>query len=247
MENEKFIPGIYNYCDRWCERCNFTNRCRLFFDEKKQSRELKDHDDFLEIVSKNLEETFKLLHKIAKEKNIDLDNIEIDEETFQKEQDEFINSQHHPLVNLTKTYIEQVDQWFQGNDYLKEENITYLKNIDIGVNLDQSDKALRILEEAVNIINWYKFQIQIKLTSAIRNYPHNPAFEDEIQNMHHMSAKIAMIGIKNSMKAWQSLHEILDDENGAIVDILIQLDQLQTKINQKFPLLSKFKRPGFDD
>ena len=21
------IPGIYNYCDRWCERCSFTSRC----------------------------------------------------------------------------------------------------------------------------------------------------------------------------------------------------------------------------
>ena len=20
----KYIPGIYNYCDRWCERCPFT-------------------------------------------------------------------------------------------------------------------------------------------------------------------------------------------------------------------------------
>jgi len=23
----RFIPGIYNYCDRWCERCAFTSRC----------------------------------------------------------------------------------------------------------------------------------------------------------------------------------------------------------------------------
>jgi hypothetical protein len=21
------ITGIYNYCDRWCERCSFTARC----------------------------------------------------------------------------------------------------------------------------------------------------------------------------------------------------------------------------
>jgi hypothetical protein len=23
----KYIPGICNYCDRWCERCPFTSRC----------------------------------------------------------------------------------------------------------------------------------------------------------------------------------------------------------------------------
>ena len=27
-----FILGIYNYCDGWCERCPFTNRCRVFAD-----------------------------------------------------------------------------------------------------------------------------------------------------------------------------------------------------------------------
>jgi hypothetical protein len=27
-----FIVGIFNYCDRWCERCAFTSRCRVFAD-----------------------------------------------------------------------------------------------------------------------------------------------------------------------------------------------------------------------
>jgi len=26
-DNPRFIPGIYNYCDRWCERCPLTARC----------------------------------------------------------------------------------------------------------------------------------------------------------------------------------------------------------------------------
>ncbi len=25
---------IYNYCDRWCERCLYTDRCRIFVMEK---------------------------------------------------------------------------------------------------------------------------------------------------------------------------------------------------------------------
>jgi len=32
---ENFIPGIYNYCDRWCERCLYTDRCRVFVMEKE--------------------------------------------------------------------------------------------------------------------------------------------------------------------------------------------------------------------
>ncbi len=30
-----FIVGIYNYCDSWCEPCQFTSRCRVFADGAK--------------------------------------------------------------------------------------------------------------------------------------------------------------------------------------------------------------------
>jgi hypothetical protein len=29
---EGFIVGIFNFCDRWCETCALTSRCRLFAD-----------------------------------------------------------------------------------------------------------------------------------------------------------------------------------------------------------------------
>ena len=28
----RFIEGVFNYCDRWYERCRFTSHCRLFAD-----------------------------------------------------------------------------------------------------------------------------------------------------------------------------------------------------------------------
>ena len=39
---DDFIVGIFNYCDRWCERCPFTGRCRLFADESEMEFE-HDH------------------------------------------------------------------------------------------------------------------------------------------------------------------------------------------------------------
>jgi hypothetical protein len=30
-----FIVGIFNYCDRWCERCPLTGRCRVFAEEQR--------------------------------------------------------------------------------------------------------------------------------------------------------------------------------------------------------------------
>jgi hypothetical protein len=41
------IAGIFNYCDRWCERCSFTSRCRLFADENEMEFE-RDHGPLTE-------------------------------------------------------------------------------------------------------------------------------------------------------------------------------------------------------
>ena len=29
----RFITGIYNYCDYWCERCHFTRQCRNYAED----------------------------------------------------------------------------------------------------------------------------------------------------------------------------------------------------------------------
>jgi hypothetical protein len=34
-----FIVGVYNYCDRWCERCPLAGRCRVFAEEQRLSVE----------------------------------------------------------------------------------------------------------------------------------------------------------------------------------------------------------------
>lgn len=33
-KDPRHIPGIYNYCDRWCERCLLTTRCLTFASEE---------------------------------------------------------------------------------------------------------------------------------------------------------------------------------------------------------------------
>src|SRR5258706_8545567 len=34
-DDDRYIPGVYNYCDRWCERCRFQSRCRSFAMEQE--------------------------------------------------------------------------------------------------------------------------------------------------------------------------------------------------------------------
>lgn len=248
MKSENYIPGIYNYCDRWCEKCQLAHRYKLYADEQEQLKNANSQDDFIEIVAKSLSKTIELLYTIAEEKGIDLDTIETDEELEKERQTKFEEATQHPLFLSAEDYSNKASQWLKEKDYFEKEKAELIHLIEIGVDVEKHKKSIQIIDEALSIINWYQFQILVKLSTSIRFFPHAPEFEDEIQNMHHAAAKIALIGIENSMKAWQSLLEMLNEENeDFILNLLLQLERLKRNILTQFPLVNQFKRPGFDE
>ncbi len=246
MKDNNLIPGIYNHCDRWCERCNFTNRCEIYSAEERQSLSLKDKESFMTIVSQNLSQVKEMLQKMAEEKGIDLDEKQT-VEAFKKHQHKTKQARAHALSQKALNYSKRVKEWLETHQCLDVQRQKLEQHIQLGVNLDKNVKTLQLLNEAIEIIQWYLYQIHVKLSSAIRYYPHDPMFEDELNNMHHSSAKIALIGVENSMKAWQSLLSLLKEEEDFILKILINLQQLEKDIHHQFPLLYKYKRPVFDD
>ena len=102
------IPGIYNYCDRWCERCPFTSRCLNFkmSEEKFGDQENLDVNNtaFWEKLAETLHETLDLLKEMAEEQGIDLNSIEIeDTEHYRREFED--NNVVHVILHLAKSYI----------------------------------------------------------------------------------------------------------------------------------------------
>jgi hypothetical protein len=81
-EKPQFIEGIYNYCDRWCERCDKTAVCRVFYDEQKSKRRQKRRGESgeniesdLKEVSRSFRKVGRLLTRYARKHNLDLDEI----------------------------------------------------------------------------------------------------------------------------------------------------------------------------
>ena len=63
------IAGIYNYCDRWCERCAFTSRClnSKMAEKKYGDPESQDIENagFWEKLSETFRETLSLLKEMV--------------------------------------------------------------------------------------------------------------------------------------------------------------------------------------
>ena len=103
--NRDLVSGIYNYCDRWCERCPFTARCLVFATEKADGAFDDSEIDDLNNAKfwQKLESTFKQVRQMimewAEEEGIDLETLEGDTLLAEREQQRVDAKEHRrPIV-----------------------------------------------------------------------------------------------------------------------------------------------------
>src|SRR5258706_14509263 len=78
--NPNHIPGVYNYCDRWCERCPLSTRCLNYEMElEDQAGDSADRDadnqEFWDALHNNFALTLELVAEDCKERWLDVDEI----------------------------------------------------------------------------------------------------------------------------------------------------------------------------
>lgn len=250
-EDPRFIQSIYNYCDRWCERCPFTARCLNFALDEEEFDHLETQDLDNEAFWKKLSETFQmtleLLEETAEEQGIDLDSID----TKEVEEEDRLNDElarDHECSRMAKLYSEMVDDWLDSTRDLfssEEEEISAVETFEA---LDNSpaEKDDDLLEP-VEVVGWYQHLIYVKLMRAIRGeLLEEPEILDEYPKDSDGSAKVALIGIDRSIAAWGEIRSLFPHRSDQIMDILLHLEQLRRKVEKTFPDARAFIRPGFD-
>lgn len=250
--NPNFIPGVYNYCDRWCERCPFTSRCMNFalgeehFDDP-ESRDIKN-EAFWKKLGEVFALTFQMLEESAAKFGIDLNSLDIEDAKDELEERE-TTAENHECALAAKEYIEKVKSWFgsaEGTFRQKEDEL----NVEAQLDLPGADPAAdaATITDAVEIIRWYQYFIYVKLVRAIKGIlDEDVEPPDEYLKDSDGSAKIALIAIDRSIAAWGKIYEYFDENEAQILDMLVFLDRLRRKTETVFPIAREFHRAGFDD
>lgn len=257
----RFIEGIYNYCDRWCERCPLTARCLLFAQEQADENDPEANDinneAFWEKLKSIFEQTREMVTEIAKERGVDLDSLDLTE-TTNRERRLHERIESHELSQAAKQYAKRVNQWFDG-EYPVLEQALLVKEGDLPlVDFDLQEKIERVAD-AINIIRWYQFQIAVKTMRGLRRSddddeddPEHEDYDDAAseqirQKNSDGSIKVALIGIDRSIAAWGRLKEEFPSSAATILPLLIHLEQLRRATEHEFPEARSFVRPGFDE
>jgi hypothetical protein len=252
-DNPNFISGIYNYCDRWCERCAFTSRCFLYATEKAdpglddpETRDL-NNAKFWRKLALIFKDTHDLIRKCAEESGVDWDSIEAQAAmTAHDQQTE--EAEKHELSILARDYAKDCEQWFAKQ--LPDEEKIYTEAAGADSDEEKIDAA-----DAISILRWYQFFIAAKTFRALLGDDDEledwdddiNSVRDAAQNDSNGSAKIGLIAIDRSLSAWRVMQSCFPEKKDSIIPLIAGLEKLRVGIETVLPQARDFVRPGFDE
>ena len=244
--NPNLISGIYNYCDRWCERCPFTSRCMVYASEKEdddgdpQTRDITN-EAFWRKLASIFEETKQMIADWAQETGIDLSQV--DEAANVQREKRRSDAARDELAVAASDYASTVTKWFTDFDQVL--NLT-----DLAPNEAETDENEQI-EEAREVIHWYQYQIAVKLMRALSSRSNEAewpgeAADDDAKDSDG-SAKVTLIAIDRSISAWRLMQMCLPERADSIIPMILELERLRQTTELRFPRARDFVRPGFDE
>jgi hypothetical protein len=242
VDSGRFIPGIYNYCDRWCERCTLSHKCLTYAHEQEMKEESNnpgtddiDNEKFWEQIRLSFEVTLDMISEDANELGISLDELP------EVEVPEHVES---PVEILAGQYGSGLCNWLDANGDLLRNKANQLLMIH-----SNEDVAMKFAD-ALEVVQWYCFYISAKV--------HRSHFDLDIRLQENDmdgdplwdnrgSAKVAIIAVNRSMEALTALYSEMKDNEDDILKFLSQLSQIKKQLLATFPTAMEFRRPGFDD
>lgn len=219
-----FIVSIFNYCDRWCERCPLTARCRVFAMTAEVDFEL-DHGPLTKPMAERQAEA------MAQRRSRWDDELGVDLEEIQREVDRNPEAYRLPDIKLehleldTRAQDLTVDlfRWF------KEQSLTQATAAD-----------------PIEVLHHFGFFVGAKIHRALQGL----AVEEEPLEPDsdvHGSAKAALLGLERMREAWQQLvvGQIVAEKDAA--PFVATTAWLIQEIDRLIPEARAFVRPGFDE
>jgi hypothetical protein len=252
IENPDYIPNIYNYCDGWCERCAFSDRCLQYaMSSKRRVRmdEAGDLDDeaLMQQVEEALTSAVELIRSGAAAQGIDLDALDTTDIVEARER-LYALVDEHPLSLSAVDYAKLALGWMEAAGPDLQAKGEQWESF-VRMNIPGVDVVGQVidLKDAVEVVQWYLTCIPVEVASALRIRLESPTDNPHTFSIHaDGKAKIALIGMDRSLAAWRLLLHALPQRETETLEILAHLARLRHDSERFFPDAQAFVRPGFD-
>jgi hypothetical protein len=243
------IPGIYNYCDRWCERCPLSNRCLLYLQELEGEFEDDDsaaeNETFWGELENNMRENIEEIEEfISDYEDFIPPNEEELEEAMKEMEETSEKARDSRLLKLCGVYRETIRPWL-------EKTSAESLNAMIESGTDMTEKNQKMASDCLEVLSWYLFFTEAKFYRALTGKiaGEEIRFEPDYPTDSEASAKVAMIAVDRCRNAIISLWDLLpkNKDEDTLFHAISLLDKVKREALKEFPTAPLVRRPGFDD
>jgi hypothetical protein len=229
VSDPRLISDIYNYCDGRCRRCPFTQRCLVYLDSQDLDAVNLDKHSLAATMGASFRRMLGLLSEAAQREGVDT-RAPAEEDSEGTVDAALERHRQDPLAIRAREYGALA--WRIGRAIAP-----------IAAARDDAP-----LVDAVETIEWFSSMIGSKLYRAICGQMEGWEGRDDAQTDFNGSAKIALIGIAESRRAWSVLMEAgRATADGVPARAVKMLEALDADVRERFPRVMEFVRPGFDD
>ena len=249
------IVGVHNYCDGWCDRCGFANRCVVNMSRSPEpERKAADEDPLLDHLKDRFDRVRTL---VARRSTFSADELlnnlpeptaEDRAEYAREEARREHRRNHDPILREAQAYYGLVRAWFDTETSSMRSHADALVQRAEVEDVDEiSLSELSRILDAIEIVRHDCFLIYVKLRRAIDGCEEvrRARWNDPIQNDYNGSAKLALTCIDRSEGAWRAIDQWYPSCGGARA-LADQLATLRAAVEQRLPRARAFLRPGFD-
>ena len=221
-----FIVGVFNYCDRWCEACPFTSRCRLFADVAETEAALDPNLKPVVEAPVLAEEAAPPPPPWMQEMIVEMNEAaaKIAAGDLEPAPRRSPPKEHLAIEKRAKGYCFRVHAWLQHRRYEP---------------LDPANPCA--------VIGWFHTMIPSKVHRAISGLAEDGLATRDCPPDYDGSAKVALLGIERSHAAWLELIERGTLSDAEAAPFIADLVWLGEALEQVFPKARAFVRPAFDE
>jgi chorismate mutase len=249
MTQQRFIDGIFNYCDRWCERCSHTAVCRVYRDEhradKRHERRGEDPRDW-EIVAKDMarsfEKTRRLLKLWSKEQGIDFD--ELREEALAAPPPPDYKAEEHPLCVEGMRYMKQCGELLEAlHNVFNEAREDTAQRAAIMDVQREADMLAKVRDAAV-VLGWDHTMVAVKTQRAMEGCLEKQADPDsEVVGDAEGTATVVLRCLDRDKLALLAVYEWDEQFQNAAIDLLACAERISRGLKQLIPGSTTFVWP----
>ncbi len=276
FDESRFVSGIYNYCDRWCERCPFVDRCYLYHKDQKRIEEHlwrgEDPDDpevAMKDVGDSLREAMGMLIKMCEEAGVDIeaagaageeddepeDSLPGEAEPLPRRRGGLREFAEHPLYGRVECYCQRITVLLRAvRAELPQVGERLIEQLSAGELEDPEATvdSLTAVRDAYELLARYRYFLAVKTLRALGSLEEAESERDRdyatfSRNDALGTAKLVHECCGKTVDALWRIGELNRPFMELTMPIAMEGDAILRDFDTYFPEHRSFRRPGLDE